>query len=368
LIGIYNFVNLLFIYKYSVMVTSHHLATCLVYAVIVNLLFVILFIRNKKEPYRQYPGGFYLLMTGVITIVLFIFMTQLAPSQIEVARSPALYQWIERFLQGEFPYKAETRPSALPFLFILSIPFYLLGEVGLLQIAAFLFFSLLVLTNPLKRSIRGGACILFLSISPVFLYELVVRSDLFSNMILLLLFGVLLEKVTEKELKPPSILLLGAAGGFLLATRMIVIPVYIFVLIPYLRNRRENFTWFIAGSLLSFAVITLPFWFWDNIYFLDRGPFAIQSSYISTWTIVPIMLLTILEGLKVKSLVQACSSSALVLFAAVFLPFLHCLLLEGWQGAIFDDRFDISYFAFCLPFLIISLNFYTKDMVSGLDN
>ncbi len=355
-IGIYNFINLLFVYKYSIMATPHNLAACLVYAVITNLLFVILYFRSTRGPYRGRSGGSTVVLTVSIAIVLFVVMRQIAPPMTEVARSPAVHQWIVRFFQGEFPYNAETRPSALPFLFILSIPFYLVGEAGLLQITAFMVFSAILLLNPLRKKVDWGASILLLMISPVFLYELVVSSDLFSNMILLLLFGVLLEKSTAREPGPLFALLLGAAGGLVLATRMIVLPVYILLLVHHLRVRREYFAWLIGGSLLGFVTITAPFLFWDELFFLESGPFAIQSSYISAWTIVPIVLLTVLEACRVRSLMQVFSSSAIVLFVAVFIPFLHSLALEGWQGVIFEDRFDISYFAFCLPFLIVSIN------------
>ncbi|UCD93668.1 MAG: hypothetical protein JSU69_07810, partial [Candidatus Zixiibacteriota bacterium] len=65
-------------------------------------------------------------------IGLTILMFRFDPATIAVGRFPALRDWIEKLLDGEFPYLSGVRPSGFPFLFMIAMPFYFIGDLGLL--------------------------------------------------------------------------------------------------------------------------------------------------------------------------------------------------------------------------------------------
>jgi len=361
-IGMYDFINVLFVYKYSAMITPHYMIVSLVYLALINVYFAFLYARSRKPVEDHRWKGTGPILVGVLAIVLYVAMKQIDPATIDVGRYPALKQWIEKFLNGEFPYRTESKPSGLPFLFFLATPFYLLGELGLLQITSFIAFSIILLKGSTEKGEQEILHVFILVISPIFLYELIVRSDLFTNMVLMVLYGIILVKVMRKTVSPLTILLLGIVGGFVLSTRMVVLLIYLPLLGLSIRAAGRRSSWLITGNILGAIAMALPFFFWDSAYFLTEGPFAKQISYAPPWTLLPVALITLAMSFRVNSLAMVYSSAVVILFLAVFLPFLHGLSAMGWDGMIFGDRFDISYFAFCLPFLILSFDLLKRPI------
>ncbi len=354
-IVLYTFINALFVYKYADMVTPHHLIPTLLY-ILATTGYLLLHQRlSLREGGFSYPRATRALVVGGSAIVLYLLMKQIDPITIEVGRYPALNEWIERFLDGDFPYRASSRPSGLPFLFLLAIPFYYAGEIGLLHILSFLIFSTVLVRRVAgRRHVEEIHRIVILISSPIFLYELIARSDLFTNMILVLLFIIALEATARGDIGPFRLGLLGVAGGFILATRIIVVLIYLLVLADDFSKRGMKSLWLVLGNIIGFAGITLPFLFWDSRYFLMQGPFSIQVSYMSLAPALPVLLLALIFSLRPMSGSKVIPRSAILLFAAILLPFLQSLYFLGWDRVIFHDGFDISYFAFCLPFLVLS--------------
>ena len=361
LITVYNLVNLLFVYKYSLMLTRHNLLICLLYFVIINIFFARLWTGTAGGHSVQRSGRTDLLITAMLVTALFILMKQFDPSSIQVDRYTAIHQWLDRLLAGQYPYSAESRPSALPFLFLLSFPFYLLGDPGLLQIAALLVFVVIARDRTLAPVPMTRLRVLLLVLSPAFLYELVVRSDLMSNVILVIFFGLILDKAMVTKARPALIFCLGAFGGLVIATRLVVLPVYMLFLARHRAARRKDIIRLVTGNILGFAAMTVPFILWDAGRFLGEGPFAIQSGYVSPWVLVIVVPLTLLLCMRVDSLASVLEYSGTFLFLAVLLPFVESIIYNGWADVFFDDRFDISYFVFCLPFIILSLDFHRRE-------
>ena len=283
-------------------------------------------------------------------------MVRSDPAMVRVGRYPALTQWIERFLHGEFPYRAEARPSGLPFLFLLEVPFYLLGEPGLLQVTTFLAFSAFLLRRSSGTDSPGWTTVFLLAISPAYLYEVTARSDLFSNMVLLLLYGLAMERTVTEETRISILFLLGAAGGFLMSTRIVTWPIYFLILGLLYRRLRIRLGWLLLGNILGFVAVTLPFLLWEPAFFFSKGPLRIQASYLPLWAGIPIGILTLFWSSRVRSIEDLFSATALLLFLAVLLPFIQSAVRFGWSVDLLGDRFDISYFTLCLPFTLLSLD------------
>jgi len=362
-IVIYSFINGLFVYKYAHLIAPYPISLSLLYLVAIGFLFFCLLLRRRggREPEAgplHASGRSLGWLVAALAVSLYLIMRLQDPETIAVGRYPALEQWIDRLFRGEFPYQSPARPSALPFQFIVAIPFYLLGDLGLMQIAAFLAFSTILLRDAGRETPRRRLWhILLLAASPIFLYELVVRSDLFANMVLVILYGALLERVKDRRLAPLRLFALGIAGGFVLATRLIVLIPLSLYLAAFTRARNRLPIGLIGGILIGFSLVVLPFLLWDPAYFIHHGPHAIQASYASPWIVALIALLALLTAARIRSMARVHTSSALLLLLAVLLPFLQGLSAEGWDGVILSDRFDISYFAFCLPFLVLTIDF-----------
>jgi hypothetical protein len=195
---------------------------------------------------------------------------------------------------------------------------------------------------------------LFLITAPIFLFEIVVRSDLFSNMVIVILYLVIFRLYSRHGgyIFP---VLSGAAGGLLLSTRGVAFIIYIIFFLYMIREHRFKYGLFILSMLAGFVITLAPFLIWNADYFIGSGPFAIQSSYIPGWVFVISIIASVICGLAVRSLRAVYTSITIVLFGVVLVAFVISLANFGLTESVLGDRFDISYFAFAMPFLLLSL-------------
>jgi hypothetical protein len=281
-------------------------------------------------------------------------MFQFDPEKIAVGRYPAMYEWISRLLGGEFPYSSGVNPSGFPFLFIMAVPGYILGDLGLFQLFSFLIFALIIHLGCSKNDLSRFRGILLLIASPIFLFEIVVRSDLFSNMVMVILY-LLIFQLYGRSRGYISPMLLGLAGGLLISTRGVVFLIYIIFFLYMIRMHRFKYGLFIFSMLAGFVLTLVPFLIWNTKHFVESGPFAIQLSYIPIWVFILSIIASVACGLGIKSLKGIYTSISVILFGVVFIAFVISIVGFGLTESVLGDRFDISYFSFTLPFLLLSL-------------
>jgi hypothetical protein len=362
---VYQITNILFVYKYAARFSGNPWPFVLIYLVVLNIL--ILFFYKDHGPVRHTVTGSRIFFLSVIALALLlsVIMLRFNPEQIRVGRYPALHDWITRLLSGRFPYASATRPSGFPFLFVLAMPFYLLGDLGFLQVFAFFVYAFLLYIRYGKQDGDRFQSLMLLVTAPLFLYEIVVRSDLFSNMVIVILFMGYCEGTLHKA-KTAALLLIGCTGGLLLATRGIVLLIYVIYFGYIFRSRIERGLIFTCGVLAGFIATLLPFAAWSWGFFITSGPFAIQTSYLPLGLSVPALVLCIFMAARAKSLTQVYRSIAFMLFSIVLAAFLISVASNGWSATILGDRFDISYFCFTLPFLLLLLGYGRTDSLISL--
>jgi hypothetical protein len=276
-------------------------------------------------------------------------MRQFSPKDFRVGRYAALLEWLERFLSGIFPYGGLTRPSGFPFLFLFALPFYLLGDLGLLQIFSFLLFAYLLFLR------KGNlSTIIFLLLSPGFYFEVLVRSELFTNMVLILSYLILWQKRAE-QIKKSFLIPYGLLGGLLLATRGIALFPYLIFFPGDFRREGEKGIIFSLSLAFGFLLVNLPFFLWNPKEFIRSGPFSIQAAYIPFWLLLLSFPLGLIYGLKGRK-EDSFPALSLFTFFLVFLPFLLTVFNYGFVATLFNTKFDISYFLLSLPFLLYSID------------
>jgi hypothetical protein len=290
---------------------------------------------------------------ALAAVGLVVLMLQFDPAQMAVGRQPALREWLTRLLAGEFPYAGSTHPSGLPFLFVLALPFYLLGDVGVLQIAGYVLFAYL-LSRRGGPTGRGYLVQVLLLASPMFLWEVVTRSDLFANMVVVLLVLWLLY-TREDRMTGLGAAALGAAAGLVLSTRLIVGLVYLIWSGVVLGLPRRHVWLYCATLMLSFILTLLPFVFWNPKYFLEQGPFSIQATYAPYQLIILAVIVAALCARRVRSEPGLLTATALILFGSVGVAFVLSVARHGLGAAVHADAFDISYFVLPLPFALAAL-------------
>lgn len=348
----YGFANVLFAYKYAMRFTTNPTLWILGYVVFLIALLVLLYSDIALKSSVLERDAFFAVCVLGIALVLYFAMSRFEPSHIRVGRFPALYDWISRLLHGQFPYLSPTRPSGFPFLFVLAMPFYLLGDLGLMQVFAFLLYAFLVHTHYAKQGANRYRVLILLACAPMFLYEIVVRSDLFSNMVIVMVFMFVLEGKLRRA-NNVMLVVAGFVAGLLLSTRGIVLLIFILYFGYFFRHSLRKGLVMLVGISAGFLITILPFVLWDPARFVTSGPLAIQSSYLPLSLLICSIVLCLLLAIRAKALSSVYKYIAVVLFAVVSVAFCLSILSYGWSATIFKDRFDISYFCLSLPFLLL---------------
>ncbi|MGB7054996.1 MAG: hypothetical protein WBE28_06730 [bacterium] len=353
---IYLFINTLFVYKYTSRFTSTPWLWIACYLICISALVFLFYKDFDLKIHRKTSNSIFVVSVVFISLTLTLIMLHFDPGHIRVGRFPALEDWIARLLNGQYPYISPTRPSGFPFLFLLAMPFYLLGDLGLLQIFAFLIYVLILRSRYGGEGTNRVRTLILLTTSPVFLYEIAVRSDLFSNMVLVILYMMFCEN-RVRDTKIPALLIMGFVGGLLLATRGIVLLIFLLYFGYLFKNQLKRGLLFLTGIITGFIIVILPFAFWNIEYFMRHGPFSIQTSYLPFWLSILLIFLCIYFAGRATSPIIVYRYITSMLFAAVFIAFVISLIGRGWVDTIFGDRFDISYFCFTLPFLLLLLDY-----------
>jgi hypothetical protein len=240
----------------------------------------------------------------------------------------------------------------MPFIFVLALPFYFLGDLGLFQIFGFLLFAAAVYKRSSNNVQSALAAIVLLLLAPIFLFEVVTRSELISNMICIIIYLEVLEILIPRA-KPVSLALLGIGAGLLLSTRLIGALVFGCFLMHLFRRKIGNGIYFLFFMAVGFLATLLPFVIWDREAFMR--PLQIQSSYAPAWLIVAALMISIIAGALARTTKAVHATIALTLFSTVAATFLITVSSVGWASAVSGSGFDISYFGFPLPFLLLSL-------------
>jgi len=238
-------------------------------------------------------------------------------------RDSALNTWLSQLAQGRYPYSAPTELdnpiSVLPFMPLLAAPFCLLGNVGLLQLVAFvvLAFMLWRTYNDAPRWLLASICVF--ATSPLLFFEVIGRSDLMTNMALLLLPVFLLEQHIAWQ-SNSRLLILGGLLGCTGATRPALAPA-LFVLALYLMRQlgivRVLKVW--VTAVIVFAGLVLPFVVWNPGVFFGYAPLGVTAtklgSQIANQAFWPTLtgLVSLVLGLAVRSPRQLYMSFAITL-------------------------------------------------------
>jgi len=353
---IFQVINILFVYKYSTRFLQNSSIWVLFYLIFLNLFLILLYQDFGFVTSGKVNNAIFLLTAILIALGTVLLMRQFDPSRIRVGRFPALHDWITRLLDGDYPYVSPTSPSGFPFLFLLATPFYLLADLGFMQIFALLLYALLLHRKHDSCNTIPLRTLLLLISAPVFLYEVVTRSDLFSNMVFVLFYLSMCE-TRLRNARTKWLVLAGIAGGLLLATRGIVLLVYVLYFGYMFKDCLSRGSVFLVGVVVGFCAIVLPFALWNWQYFMDYGPLAIQTSYLPIWLSLIAVVSCLYFAAQVKSITGTYRAAGFMLFVVVFLAFAISLMDKGWTASIHDDGFDISYFCFALPFLLLTIDY-----------
>jgi len=301
----------------------------------------------------------------VITIYLNIIVDG---NILNVDRWSAMEAGIKALLNGEYPYSAIDhlggRTSNLPTLIFIGIPFYLMGDIGYLQSFTFVVFSY-VIYDVFHNYKDRLFCLLLLILSPSYLWEIYVKSDLMSNFIIVLLFLIMVQKKISKKDRL-NILFISFLSTALTLTRLIaIIPISLLLF-----KKFYNFSWSDKAKFIFTCLTTSIVFLYICLkdvnsfeHFKQYNPFDLQNRHLPTVISFITILVPFIYSFKIINLKTLIKLSVYFLLFPISIALIMNLYRNGISASIFNSYFDISYLNIVMPFLLIFLTFDNKILL-----
>lgn len=315
---------------------------------------------------KKWLGGKAVFWTtlAMMAVAMMAVQYSIDPMQNQVDRWSALAYPLHDLLHGHFPYLAQTHlggyASPFPVWMLFHLPFYLLGNVGLSEVACSVAFAY---TLRLLAGYRGGtmAALLLMACCPVW-YEVAVRSDLISNFLLLAAFINLM--IYRKVDFASRTWMLSIAAGLWLSTRLsTAFPLFI-MFFPYWLHmpvRRKLLTPVVIASVFALTFLPLVLWDAHALFFSEYNPFVLQSRQGHPMDAVLMVVIAALLAYRPKSRLHTPSVPRTMLCCGVILllvtaiTFAHNMYIDDSWTKIFLSQYDITYLNSALPFLITAM-------------
>lgn len=356
----YVIINLLFIIKYG-----------LKQDVIPIYILILLFCLSQIFIFKGYDyfAKMIKINNKIVYIVIFlsavfyVFLSHIIkdPYDLKIDRWQTIEYSLDYWIHGKYIYDTTNFmgnvSSYLPGQLVFLIGFYVLGNVGYIQVASLLLFCFVILWAFKNNTIRlYGIGLLTISLS--FLYEAICKSDFISSFIIVSVFIVYWHKKFEKKYFEKS-LLLGFIVGVLCLTRsVVVIPLILFLLKPFLEAGLKQKVKFMTSFSLTVSIllasILLPA---ENFeYILKHNPLKMQGQS-NIFVVLFFILLSIVFSFYVKNIKQVFFLSAIIIFCLM-----NAYIIEYIVNGYDYNFLNITYFAAALPFSIIGYCFLIEKV------
>ena len=347
-------INLLFGIKYLSRVTAFY--------PILIILFIsaYVFCLEKKEVVISFLKRIKLTLSIliVIYIIFSLVLFYLIPKEtLNVDRWSVISSFWDNYFNDEYVYYAKSfdgnYPGPMPFYFILALPFYCIGELGLYSLLGIMLFTYLMQKHTKSKEL-STIVFLLIATSLFYIWEISTRSNIFFNGTIVLLSIYFFFKRYKTNLN--NDVLFGIIFGLVLSTRNVyVIPLIIAILFA-LKTQKINFKHLILLGLftiIAFALTFLPF-VWNHLEdFKIMNPFIIQSSFLMPFEYtIAFVLLSFLTVFFCRSESDVYFYSGLVLFLTIIFYFGYTIYVSNFETTFYGSRADISYFILCLPFVL----------------
>lgn len=351
---IFLFINFLFSYKYGSRFCDYALQLSFLYIIV--LVFLPFAINKISERFFNWKViSISLLLISVFFIVSFLMINV---EKLRVDRWLMINTFLDNLINGCFPYIPKpdnSVPGPFPFYYILAFPFYIVGEIGYMSLFGFLGFIYLFIKMEKLFNRNVFFAIILLIFSAAFYWEMFVRSTIMVNVVVLLWYLFFLGNMGKVNL--PKLIGMGVVGGLVLSTRSIVaLPIIIYFVYEYLKKKKLKYFLILSiSAIFTFMLTFLPLYLWDPILFKEYNPILLQANFLPVTILPLIVIISIILGLFCKNINNVYFYSGLVLFTSVLISMMFNASEYGFSKSLFASYFDISYFNFSIPFLVLSV-------------
>lgn len=352
-IAILLFINFIFCYKY----TSRYIEFGIFVSLgLLALQFLIFKFSHKINLSIKFKN---ILCYGLLSFfggLVIVSHFKIPLESLDVDRWSVISSFLTELYKGNYPYYATSHmgnfPGPMPFYFLIASLFHWIGALSILSALGYGLFTILLLrkaTNP-----NTTFLLFYVSTSFYLVWEITTRSNLFTFSILVLL--ILNEFLNIKNKNTLKFYALALLTGFILSTRSVYILPYIIFFLSSFISKEVTFKRifiFLSIAFIAFIITFIPFlyFFYDDFFVMN--PFIIQSSFLvpKIYTI-SFIVLSIVFAFFVKVKTDKFFYSGLSLFIAILIYALYHLFNFGYELSYIKSTIDISYFIFCVPFLL----------------
>ncbi|MEJ5104959.1 hypothetical protein [Chryseobacterium sp. MYb328] len=368
LFAVYFVINLLFLTKYGIRQSFIPLSILVAVFAVGN---AVMFFLGKWSGFKKIVSAklVYILIGCIAVAYIAMCHVMKDPYKMNIDRWQTLEFSLEYWIKGKYIYDTPNfmgnLSSYLPGQLLISSIFYFLGNVGYLQVGAFLLFSYTICLEFKSNFIRFIA-VLMLGVSLAYIYDVVCKSDFIASFIAVAAFMLLWHSRFKHDYfqKP---LLLGVSIGILCLTRsVVIIPLIIFMLRPFLLTHWEKRIKFGISFLLTVAILLatvfLPAKSLDHL--LHYNPLTLQgqsNKYVMLFFIV----LAIISSLYAKRIEMVFYFSAYITFLVMVSFVTEKYLILGFSFQ--SNFFSTTYLAACLPFCIIGYCYTKRKESDAID-
>lgn len=344
-------INVLFYFKYLYRVS---LVTGLVGVggYLIFLYFVYCLYRKRK---LIFPNLFWIGVLGLLTISSGFLLHIITKESLHVDRWEMIQLFWDAASNGIYPYGvcslSGNYPGPMPFYFILTYPFYLIGEIGWMTVVG-LWIVVGCSYKKLDGNDLGWVMILLLSSLAIY-WEIFARSTIFINSLLFAIYFCKLKDLSQRS----ALAFYGWAvlGGILFSTRTVfALPLIIWGIYICLRKEIKIIRFIKWGIcfICSFIITFLPFYCMDPHTFMQLNPFITQGDILLPFSYIFFFLvLAFVFPFFCKKYSDIWFYSGLLLFSTITGHVVYALFDSGIDAYLRAGA-DISYYIFCFPFLL----------------
>ena len=353
----YVIINALFVAKYSARILPDGFILLTLLVMLLHYWLLVGLLPRIKSAKTYLPA----IAVGTVGVCAMLLLQYLIdPYGIQVDRWSALHNPIANLLAGEYPYLASTHlggyASPFPVWQFFHVPFYLLGNVGLS------FFFVLALFSYGVYRFQGGRALsvvlLLVVFSPAVWYEVAVRSDLITNMLLVAtLLNFAAQRISGQWLHRHLIPVAVVVALFACTRVISLLPIALFLFPYYVRLGLKQQVVFLLCFMLAFGMTFLPFALWNpsEFFHFEYNPWVLQTRQGNGVDFLLFIPLGIYLSLQWKGdWVSFYRNAICLLLTFVAVTFVHNMGRSGNYN-LFSSAYDITYFTTALPFCLLNM-------------
>lgn len=350
------FINFLFLTKYAYRFTD-------LYLILAIGITLVQYVAIKKSSFlfsvfqKINISPFFFISSFLLVLVLIAFKIPL--DSLNIDRWSVTDSFWKNYFNNLYAYEAKSfagnYPGPMPFYFLLMLPFYWINEYSYVTaIGAILLFYIFKMQK--SNSLDLFKYSLVVASSFIITYEIIARSNIFFNGVLIVLSLLLL---FQKKWHLKNLIFKGTLVGLSLSTRNVfVIPIALGFMYLFFVEKQKIYKLFIIGivAVLTFITTFIPFIYNHFDKFLNINPFIIQSSFLMPKALSFFCIIFSMGFIFcVKNKFDVYFYSGISLFLTIISYYIFVFTKRDFVSTFFESYADITYFILCVPFFIYYL-------------